>query len=77
VNWGTKGRLVKKVATFLFLVVNGAWALMAYLLHAARVRPGVIAMVLTVGVLLGNLATYAGVMLAGKMLRKSGAANLN
>ena len=68
---------MKKAAIFMFLVVNGAWALAAYLLHATGVRFGVIAVVLTVGVLLGNLAIYAGVTLAAKMYRKSGAANSN
>jgi hypothetical protein len=52
---------VKKAAiTFLFLVLNGTWALMTYLLHIARVRPAVIATMVAIGVLLGNLALYAG-----------------
>jgi membrane protein DedA with SNARE-associated domain len=63
---------VKKVATtFMLVIVNGTWVLIAYLLHATGVRPGLIAIVVTVGALIGNLATYAGVKLAGKMLRKS------
>ncbi len=60
-----------KAIIFLFLVVNGAWVLMAFLLYQAGVRPTVVAPVVTIGVLLGNLTTYGGVKLAGKMLRKT------
>jgi len=63
----------KTAAIYLFLVLNGTWALMTYLLHMVRVRPAVIAAVVVIGVPLGNLAIYAGVKLAEKLLRKSGA----
>lgn len=62
----------KSAFIFPFLLVNGVWLLFAYLLHVMNMRPGAIAVVLAVGVLLGNLATYAGVKLAGKLLHKSG-----
>ena len=61
-----------KATTFLFVVLNGTWALMAYMLHLGGVRPAVIAAVVAIGVPLGNLALYAGVRLAKKLLRKSG-----
>jgi hypothetical protein len=63
---------VKKAATFLFLVLNGTWVLAAYLLHITGVRPAVIVTVVAIGVLLGNLAVYAGLKLAERLLRKNG-----
>jgi uncharacterized membrane protein YfcA len=63
---------MKKATTFLFVVLNGTWALMAYMLHVSGVRPPVIATVVAIGILLGNLAVYAGLWLAKKLLRKSG-----
>ena len=67
-----------RVATvFMFVVVNGTWVLIAYLLHTTGVRPRPIAIVVTVGVLMGNLATYAGVNLARKILRKTTPGNSN
>jgi membrane protein DedA with SNARE-associated domain len=45
---------------------------MAYLLHISGVNPAVIATVVAIGLLLGNLAGYAGLRLAKKLLRKSG-----
>jgi uncharacterized membrane protein YfcA len=67
---------MEKIATiFLFLVVNGTWALMAYLLHSSGLSTRPIAIVLAIGVLLGNLAVYAGITLAARMRRKDGAAN--
>jgi membrane protein DedA with SNARE-associated domain len=68
---------VKKATIFVFVIINGTWVLSAYLLHANGVRPGLIAIVVTVGVLLGNLATYAGVRLAGIILRKIASGNSN
>jgi len=62
----------RKATTFLFLVFNATWALMAYLLHISRVHPAVIATVVAIGVLLGNLAGYAGLRLVKKLLRQSG-----
>jgi hypothetical protein len=64
--------LEKAAITFLFLFVNGVWVLMAYLLHMTGVSLGVIAVVIPIGVVLGNLAAYAGVKLAEKLLRKVG-----
>jgi hypothetical protein len=65
--------LEKAAITFLFLLVNGAWVFMAYLVHMTGVSVGVIAVVIPIGVVLGNLAAYAGVKLADKFLRKVGA----
>jgi hypothetical protein len=62
----------KAAAIYLFLVLNGTWALMTYSLHIARVRLAVIATVVAIGVPLGNLALYAGLKLAEKLLRKNG-----
>ena len=64
---------MKKATIFLFVLLNGTWALMAYLLHRNGVHPALIAAVVAIGLLLGNLALYAGVKLAEKLLRKSGA----
>jgi hypothetical protein len=63
---------MKKATTFLFVVLNGTWALTAYMLHVGGIRPTVIATVVAIGVPLGNLALYGGVRLAKKLLRKSG-----
>jgi membrane protein DedA with SNARE-associated domain len=63
---------MKKATTFLFVVLNGTWALMAYMLHRGGVHPMLIVTVVAIGVLLGNLAAYAGLRLAKKLLRKSG-----
>jgi hypothetical protein len=67
-----EGEVTTKATTFLFVVLNGTWALMAYMLHVRGVRTAVIATVVAIGVPLGNLALYAGVRLAKKLLRKSG-----
>jgi uncharacterized membrane protein YfcA len=64
--------VVKKATTFLFVVLNGTWALAAYLLHRSGVHPAVIATVVAIGLLLGNLAGYAGLRLAQKLLRRGG-----
>jgi hypothetical protein len=64
---------VKKAAIiFPFLIVNGTWALIAVLLRITGLRSGIIAAVVCIGVLLGNLAAYGGVKFAGKLLRKNG-----
>jgi membrane protein DedA with SNARE-associated domain len=63
---------MKKATTFLFVVPNGTWALMACMLYISGVRPTLVVTVVAIGVLLGNLALYAGVWLAKKLLRKSG-----
>jgi small basic protein len=63
---------VKKVTTFLFVVLNGTWALMAYLLHKKGVHSALIATVVAIGVLFGNLAVYASLRLAEKLLSKRG-----
>jgi uncharacterized membrane protein YfcA len=63
---------MNKATTFLFVVLNGTWALMAYTLYRSGVRPTLIVTVVAIGVLLGNVALYAGVWLAKKLLRKSG-----
>jgi hypothetical protein len=68
-----EGEVMRKAnIIFLFVVLNGTWALMAYMLHVGRVRPAVIATVVAIGVLIGNLAGYAGLRLAKKLIRKSG-----
>jgi uncharacterized membrane protein YfcA len=59
---------MKKAAIFLYVIVNGTWALIAYLLHKVGVPLRAIAFVLGIGVILGNLAAYAGVKLAAKIL---------
>jgi len=59
---------MKKAAIFFYLIVNGTWALIAYLLHKVGVPLRAIAFVLGIGVILGNLAAYAGVKLAAKVL---------
>ncbi len=60
---------MKGAAIFVFLCVNGTWALIAFLLYENHVPPKAMAIVLGVGILLGNLAAYAGVLLARKILR--------
>ena len=58
--------------TILFIVLNGSWVMVAYLLHVTGVRASVIAITVAIGVLLGNLAVYAGLSLAERLLRKNG-----
>ena len=67
-----KANVVKKATTFLFVLLNGTWALMAYLLHRSGVHPALIATVVAIGLLFGNLAGYAGLRLVEKLLRKRG-----
>jgi len=64
---------VKKVTTFLFVLLNGTWALMAYLLHVSGVHPALLATVVATGLLLGNLAGYAGLRLAERSCSAKGA----
>ncbi len=59
---------MKKAAIFFYLIVNGTWALIAYLLHRVGVPLRAISFVLAIGVILGNLAAYAGVKVAAKVL---------
>ena len=59
---------MKKVAIFFCVIVNGTWALIAYLLHKVGVPPRTIVLVLGIGIVLGNLSVYAGVKLAAKVL---------
>ena len=61
---------MKKTAIFLYAILNGTWAFIAYLLHKVGVPLRVIAFVLSFGVVCGNLAAYAGVKLAAKVLRR-------
>jgi len=63
---------MKNASVFLFLVVNGTWVFIAYLLHRVGLPLGLIVTVVAFGVLLGNLATYAGIRLAARMFRKGG-----
>lgn len=63
---------LKNAAAFLFLAVNGTWVFAAYLLRRAGLPLGLIATVLVLGAVFGNLAIYAGIRLAGWMLRKNG-----
>jgi hypothetical protein len=60
----------KKAAIFFYIIVNGTWALIAYLLHRVGVPFRVSAFILGIGIILGNLAAYAGVRLAAKVLKK-------
>ena len=62
----------KATITFLFIVLNCTWAMAAYLLHITGVRTAVIATVVAIGVLLGNLSGYAGLKLAERLIRKTG-----
>jgi hypothetical protein len=62
----------KAVAIYLFLVLNGTWVFITYLLHTLGVRPVAIAFVVAIGAPLGNLALYAGLKLGEKLIRKSG-----
>ena len=59
---------MKKAAICFYVIVNGTWALIAYLLRKVGVPLRAIAFVLGIGVILGNLAAYAGVKLAAKVL---------
>jgi hypothetical protein len=59
---------MKKVAIFLIVIVNGTWAFIAYLLHKVGIPHRAIFFVLGIGVVLGNLAAYAGVKLAARVL---------
>jgi uncharacterized membrane protein YfcA len=60
----------RTATTFLFLVLNATWALMAYLLHTSGVHPPVIATVVAIGLLFGNLAAFAGLRFAKKLQQK-------
>jgi hypothetical protein len=63
-------RAIKRAAIFIFAAVNGTWALAAYLAHKVGVPPRAIVFLLGVGVVLGNLATYAGIKLGATALAK-------
>jgi hypothetical protein len=63
-------RAIKRAAIFIFAAVNGTWALAAYLAHKVGVPPRAIVFLLGVGVVLGNLATYAGIKLGATALGK-------
>ena len=65
-----KQRAAKNVTVLLFLGVNGTWIFFAYLLYKIGLRPGLIAGVVVLGAVLGNVSTYAGVRLAAKILRR-------
>ena len=66
---------MRKTASFLFVVLNGTWALMTYMLHVVGVRPAVIATVAAIGLLLGNLALYSGVHLPKELLGQKDSLN--
>jgi xanthosine utilization system XapX-like protein len=61
---------IKAYKIFLFLVLNGTWVGIAYLLHISGLSPKVIAIVVAVGVVLGNLAAYTGIKIAEKLVHK-------
>lgn len=61
---------VKKVAILFYAVVNVFWALTAYLLYRIGVPFRAIAFVACIGVVLGNLATYTGISLAARVLKR-------
>jgi hypothetical protein len=61
----------KAVVVYLFLVLNGTWVFITYLLYMFRVPPVAIVFALGIGVPLGNLALYAGVKIGEKLIRKS------
>ena len=55
---------------FFLFTVNGTWVFMAYLLHRTGVPPKAIAIVVAIGVLLGNVVIYASFRLAATLLNK-------
>lgn len=63
----------KAVTISLFLILNGTWAWIAYLLHITGVPPRVIAVMVAIGIVIGNAAAYAGLKVAERLLRKNGA----
>lgn len=61
---------LKKGAIF-FVILNGTWALIAYLLYRVGVPFRAIAFALCIGVILGNVAVITGIRLAAKILGRS------
>ena len=61
----------KKVVGILLFLINATWAFMAYLSYRAGVPPRVIAIVVAIGVVIGNVAAYAGIRIAVRLLRES------
>jgi len=61
---------IKKAAIFFYVIVNGTWALIAYLLYRVGVPFPTIGLVPVIGVVLGNLAAYSGVKIATKVVRR-------
>jgi len=51
---------MKKAAIFFYALINGTWAFIAYLFHKFEVPLRAIAFALSIGVVVGNLAAYAG-----------------
>lgn len=64
---------MKTAAIFFFLLVNATWVFIAYLLHVyeTRVPTRVVAIVVVVGALLGNVAIYGGLKLGRELLSKA------
>jgi hypothetical protein len=61
---------MRKAAVFFYVTLNGTWAFAAYLVHKVGVPLRAAVFVLSTGVILGNLAAYAGVKLATKLLAR-------
>lgn len=64
-----------KAAMFLFVLVNATWLFAAYELHVIGVAPRLIAIVVAVGALLGNVSLYGGIKLSRKLLSKAKISN--
>ena len=61
---------LRKAAIFFYLIVNGFWALAAYVFHKVGVPLRAILFAVCIGVILGNLSAYAGVRFAAKVLSR-------
>jgi hypothetical protein len=66
---------MKTAAMFLFLLVNATWVFFAYQPHVIGVIPRLIAIVVAVGALLGNVAIYGSLRLARKLLSETKISN--
>lgn len=61
---------MRKAAIFLLVVVNSTWVFIAFLLHRVGVALLPLAVVVTIGVILGNAAAYGGMRIAARILAK-------
>jgi hypothetical protein len=58
-------------AAFFYLIINGTWAFIAYLLHQNGLSTKIVVVVTATGVVMGNLAAYVGMRAARRMLNDS------